>query len=162
MRMLMMGLACIGISSQLVSPSLSATATGSFTSQIVITSTCAVQTTNTLDFGSQGLLTSNVDVTANFDIQCTAGTAYSIGLNAGTTTGGSTTTRKMTNGSDTIDYEMFSDPGRTTNWGNTAGEVVTGTGTGSTETKTIFGRVPPQTTPGQGTYTDSVTITITY
>src|ERR1700704_1427298 len=100
-------------------PGLAATATGTFTSRIVIQAECQVATTNTLDFGTTGVILANVDQTATFQVQCTNTTTYNIGLNAGTTSGGTTTTRKMTSGSATIDYKLFSESTRTTNWGNT-------------------------------------------
>ena len=143
--------------------SLAATATSTFVSRIVIQSECQVVTTNTLDFGTTGALIANVDQSATFQVLCTNTTTYNIGLNAGSTVGGTTTTRKMTSGSATIDYKMFSESGRTTNWGNTVGtDTVAGTGTGSAITYTIYGRVAPQTTPAPNTYTDTVTITVTY
>jgi spore coat protein U-like protein len=143
--------------------SLAATATGTFASRIVIQAECQVVTTNTLDFGTTGVLLTNVDQTATFQVQCTNTTTYNIGLNAGTTSGGTTATRKMTSGSATIDYKLFSDSARTTNWGNAVGtDTVSGTGSGSASTYTIYGRVIAQTTPAPATYTDTVTITVTY
>ena len=140
-----------------------AIATGNFTSQITITATCTVETTNTLDFGSNGLLTANIDVTATFDVLCSNTTPYDIGLNEGTTAGGTTTTRLMDNAGTTVSYQMFSDPGLTTNWGDTVPtDTVAGIGNGSTQTLTIYGRVPPQASVAPATYTDLVTITITY
>jgi spore coat protein U-like protein len=146
-----------------VSASIAATATSTFTAKIVLQSNCLIVTTNTLDFGTVGVITANVDQTATFQVQCTNTTTYNIGLNAGSTSGGTTTTRKMTSGSATIDYKMFSDSPRTTNWGNTVGtDTVADTGTGSAITYTIYGRVAPQSTPAPNTYTDTVTITVTY
>jgi spore coat protein U-like protein len=141
---------------------LAATATGSFTSQIVITAECKVQSTNTLDFGSHGVLDANVDATTTFTVQCTNGTGYNVGLNAGSS-GGSIATRLMANGPASVSYRMYSDAGRTTNWGNTvATDTLAGTGNGSAQTLTIYGRVPIQTTPAAGSYSDTVTITVTY
>ena len=140
-----------------------ATATGNFTSQITITGTCIVETTNTLDFGSNGVLTANINVTATFDVLCANTVPYDVGLNEGTTVGGTTTTRLMVNGVTTVSYQMYSNAGRTTNWGNAVGtDTVAGTGNGSTQTLTIYGRVPPQTSVAPATYTDLVTVTITY
>ncbi len=140
-----------------------ATATDTFLSTITIQASCDVISTNTLDFGTQGILASNVDATANFDVQCTDTTTYNLGLDAGTTAGGTTTTRLMTDGSDTVSYQMFSNAGRTTNWGNVVGtDTVAGTGDGASQTLIVYGRVPIQTTPAPSTYTDTVTVTITY
>jgi spore coat protein U-like protein len=147
----------------LSAPGLAATATGSFTAQITITAECKVQSANTLDFGSHGILDANVDATSTFTVQCTNGTTYNVGLNAGATAGGTTTTRLMANGAATVSYKMYSDAGRTTNWGNTVGtDTVSGSGNGAVQTLTIYGRVPIQTTPAPNSYTDTVTITVTY
>ena len=140
-----------------------ATDTATFQSTITLQADCQILSTNTLDFGTNGILTSNVDATATFNVQCTDTTAYNVGLDAGSTSGGTVTTRKMTSGSDTVDYKMFSDSGRTSNWGETVTvDTVAGIGNGASQTLTIYGRVPAQTTPAPGTYTDTVTITVTY
>ena len=140
-----------------------ATATSTFTATITITATCQVISANTLSFGTQGLLTANIDASSTFVVYCTNGTTYNVGLDDGTTTGGTITTRLLINGATTVQYKMFSNSGRTTNWGNTVGtDTVAGTGTGANQTMTIYGRVLSQTTPAPGTYTDTVTITITY
>ncbi len=145
------------------SSAMALTATGTFTSQIIIAANCTVGSTNTLNFNTQGVLNVNVDAAATFAVTCTNSTTYNVGLNAGTTSGGTTTTRLMANGANTVSYKMYSDSGRTTNWGNTVGtDTVPGTGTGAAQTLTIYGRVPIQTTPAPGTYTDLVTITVTY
>ncbi len=48
-------------------------------------------------------------------------------------------------------------------WGNTIGtDTVAGTGTGSNQSLTVYGRVPVQSTPVGATYTDTVIVTVTY
>lgn len=37
-----------------------------------------------------------------------------------------------------------------------------GTGTGTAQTSTIFGRAPPQSIPAAGTYSDTVIVTATF
>ena len=145
------------------STALAATATGTFNSQIAITSQCLVVTTNTLDFGTAGVIAANIDTTANFDIQCTNGTTYTLSLDAGSGTG-TTTTRTMENGAEDVAYIMTKDAARTLNWGDTGAEIMTGlSGNGSAQTYTVYGRVAAQATPTGGlTYTDLVTITVTY
>jgi hypothetical protein len=46
--------------------------------------------------------------------------------------------------------------------GNTTGHTVGGTGTGSSQALTVYGRVASQTTPSAGSYSDSVVVTVTY
>ncbi len=140
------------------------TTTNTFQAKITIQDDCEITSPTDLDFGTSGLLNANIDQTSTFVVKCTENTSYDIGLNEGTTSGGTTTTRKMTDGNgNTVDYQMFSDSGRTTNWGDTVGtDTVAATGTGADQTYTVYGRVPPQDTPPAGNYTDTVTITVTY
>jgi spore coat protein U-like protein len=140
-----------------------AVATGTFTSTITLQASCQVVSTNSLAFGTQNLLSANVDVQANFTVQCTNSTPYNIGLNAGSTAGGTVATRLMTSGAATVQYRMYSDAARTVNWGNTpATDTVSGTGNGSAQVLTVYGRVPAQATPAAGSYSDTVTVTINY
>jgi len=139
------------------------TATSTFNATLTLQASCQVASNNTLSFGTQGVLSANTDATTTFNVQCTNSTPYNVGLNAGTTSGGSTSTRLLTSGSDTVAYKMFSDSAHTTNWGNTVGtDTVAGTGNGAQQTLTIYGRVPAQTTPAPATYNDTVTVTVTY
>ena len=147
----------------LLAPANATTTTSTFGSTVTITASCQVLSPNTLNFGSNGVLVSNVDTTATFTVQCTNTTTYNVGLNAGTTTGGTTTTRLLNNGGTTNAYKMYSDSGHTTNWGNTVStDTVAGTGNGAQQTLTIYGRIAPQSTPAPATYTDTVTVTVTY
>ncbi len=140
-----------------------ATSTGGFNAQITINDSCNIVATVNLNFGSHGLLNANVDNATAILVTCTTGTTFDIGLNEGTTAGGTTTTRKMTNGSDTIDYQMSQDGAHSTNWGNNVGtDTLASTGTGSIQVFPIFARVPAQTTPAAGVYSDTVTATVTF
>ena len=131
--------------------------------QMTITATCIVNSASTLDFGSQGVLSANVDQTSTIQVTCTNTTPYNIGLNAGTGTGATVATRKMTSGANTVNYTLYSNSGRTTVWGNTVStDTVAGTGNGSTQSYTVYGRVPAQTSPVPGTYADTITVTVTY
>jgi spore coat protein U domain-containing protein, fimbrial subunit CupE1/2/3/6 len=142
---------------------LAATATSTFTVTITLAATCTVASPNTLDFGTQGILSANVDQTTTFTVTCTNTTTYNVGLDAGLGSGATVATRKMTGGAATVNYTLYSNPGRTTIWGNTVGtDTVAGTGNGAAQTLTVYGRVPSQTTPAPATYTDTITVTVTY
>jgi len=140
-----------------------ATTSSTFSVQLAITAQCVINSTATLNFGSNGVINANIDQTANMVIQCTNTTPYKIGLNEGAG-GGTTTTRLMTGGgSDTVQYKLFTDAGHTTNWGNdTAADTKNATGNGAAQTHTIYGRVPIQTTAAPDSYSDTVTVTVTY
>jgi len=143
---------------------IAATVTDTFQSQIVIQADCTIVSTNTLDFGTSGVISANIDATANFSVRCTNTTPYTIGLDVGTTLGGTIAVRKMIgSGTETVDYAMYTDSARTANWDDIGGaNTSAGTGTGADQTLTVYGRVPVQTTPAPDTYTDLVTVTVSY
>jgi spore coat protein U-like protein len=144
------------------SGSRAATATGSFNVTVTIAATCVVTSATNLNFGSQGVLSANVNQTSTITVTCTNTTPYNIGLNQGVN-GSSVTTRQMSSGSALINYSLFSNSGMTTNWGNSVGtNTVAATGNGSAQAFTVYGQIPAQTTPAPGTYTDTITITVTY
>lgn len=63
-----------------------------------------------------------------------------------------------------LPYELYRDAARSLRWGNTLNvDTVGGTGSGSAQQLTIYGRVAPVTgQPPAGTYNDLVQVTITY
>lgn len=140
-----------------------ATATGSFNVTVTIASTCVVTSAANLNFGTQGVLAANIDQTTTVTVTCTNTTPFNIGLDKGLY-GSSVTTRQMQAGAgQLINYSLFSDAGRTVNWGNTVGtDTVASTGTGSAQAFTVYGRIPPQATPAPAVYNDTITVTITY
>nr|WP_217283650.1 spore coat U domain-containing protein [Aquabacterium terrae] len=148
----------------LAGPAPAATTTTTFTVQVTIVASCVIGSASTLNFGgSQGVITTNVDQTSTVQVQCTDTTPYNIGFNAGTGSGATVAVRKMTNAGNTINYSLYSDAGRTTVWGNTVGtDTVAATGNGASQSYTVYGRVPAQTTPAPATYSDTITVTVTY
>ena len=58
---------------------------------------------------------------------------------------------------------MFSNSGRTTNWGNTVGtNTLAETGTGTVQSLTVYGQIPAGEYVAPGAYTDTITATVTY
>jgi|SRR3974390_482326 len=155
-----LGTACLLM---FTSASLALTATGNFTAQITIATSCTVNSASKLDFGSQGLLNANVDQTSTIQVQCTNTTPYNIALDAGLGTGATIANRLMTSGGNVVNYTLYRDSARSLVWGNTPlTDTVSGAGTGATQSYTVYGRVPSQTTPAPGTYNDTITITVNY
>ena len=131
-----------------------------FTATASVVSQCAV-TASTLDFGTVGLLLGNTDINSTLNVQCANGVAYQVGLNNGLNATG--TTRRMTGPGGLISYELYRNNTRTQRWGNTINtDTVIGTGNGNSQSLTVYGRVPSQTTPSAGTYNDTITVTVTY
>ena len=84
-----------------------ATATSTFSVQMTVTSSCVINSTATLNFGSQGVLVANVNGTSALAVQCTSTTPYNIGLDQGQGSGATVAARKMTNGPNTITYTLL-------------------------------------------------------
>jgi spore coat protein U-like protein len=98
-------------------------------------------------------------------VTCTNGAPWSIGADAGGGTSATMTNRRMMSGANFINYSLFTDSGYANVWGSGATGTVqlTGTGTGSAQAYTIYGRVPAgQTTIRAGTYGDTINVTVTY
>jgi spore coat protein U-like protein len=141
-----------------------ATTTATFNVQLIIASECIIQSATDLDFGTDGVIAAAIDASSTLGIQCTSGTAYTVGLNAGTGSGATVAARRMTgSGAPTVTYSLYRDAGRTQVWGTTIGtDTIAGTGNGAVQSLTVYGRVPTQTTPQPDTYTDTITVTVTY
>ena len=122
---------------------------------------CASLAASGLSFGTySGLAVTNSAATVTLN-GCTASFGYSVGLNAGTGMGATTTTRKLTSGANTLNYQMFQDAAATTNWGN-AQNVDTRTGNTGQATSVplnVYARLLSLQYPAPGAYTDTITAT---
>lgn len=139
-----------------------ASAAFSFKVRATVTNNCYINA-DTLAFGANNrVLTSAVRTVGTISVQCTANNPYSIALNGGSVSG-KPAARRMRNAAtgETIGYEISGTLDGPL-WGDgTAGtSVVTGTGSGATQSVKMYGRVPAQRTPTPGNYRDTVTATI--
>ncbi len=117
-----------------------------------------------LDFGqTQGVLATAVNVNTTVNVTCTNTTLYNVGLNAGTGTGSVGTTRYLSGtgaNTATVQFNLFQAAGATV-WGNTQGtDTYGGTGNGTSQPITVYGQVPPQSTPMPDTYKSTITATV--
>ena len=136
------------------STSTSATAT--------VLSSCNVNAT-TVNFGSQGILSSNKDAQGTLTVQCSSTLPYTVSLDGGSSSATDPTLRKMTFSGSNVTYGLYQDAARSLPWGNTVGvNTTSGTGTGLSQAQTDYGRVAAQTTPKPGTYSDSIVVTVGY
>lgn len=126
-----------------------------------------VASIGTLNFGDMYKVTLVRDAATtagagNIELRCTPGTTAKITMNAGLY-GGSVNTRKMrlTTGTATLNYQLYTSSTRLTVWDDTVGVSVT-FNSDTTQSIPIYGRVPVQTTPTSGIYTDQITLTVSY
>lgn len=123
---------------------------------------CFIGTATDLDFGNVSILDDSRDQTSTIQLQCPIGTVWRVGLNEGSHASGGV--RRMAGpGGEHVRYELYRDSARNQRWGNAVGtDTSDGTGTGGTQSLTVYGRVPAQETPAAGTYSDTVTVTLTF
>lgn len=140
-----------------------ATATTTFVVTATVLQACIV-TASPLVFGNYDPTAATAtDAQTSVLVTCTNGTAYNVGLNQGGGSGATVATRKMTSAGNTMNYTLYRDGSRTTLWGNTVGtDTLSGTGTGLPVTHNVYGRIPAQQAVQQGSYSDTITVTVTY
>lgn len=106
--------------------------------------------------------TTAVSSTVTVTVTCSAGNVFRVGLNAGIGSGGSTTTRKMSNGSNLMSYQLFQNSAHTINWGNNPPtDTINGTGNDQPQVFTAYAMVPAGQFVVPGNYTDAITANIT-
>lgn len=143
------------------------TANASFQVGATILVACQV-TGSTLSFGGNLdplQVTGPVDAATNLSVTCTNTTPYNVALSAGTNAGGPGAfgARTMKSGTNSLPYQLYLDAGRTQVWGDgNASGTYSGTGSGSAQLLTVYGRLPSLAGVAPGNYNDTVTVTITY
>ena len=143
-----------------------ATSTTTFSVSGTVVPTCSVSAT-ALNFGAAipNPINSNVDGQSTVTATCSTGAPYTIAMNLGTGAGATFPGgRRMTSGASTLGYNLYTDPSRTTVWGDgTASSAVSsGAGNGVAQPIAVYGRIPSGQTVATGTYTDTITVTITF
>lgn len=141
---------------------LTATARTNFEASATVSTNCSVNA-NDLNFGALGVLNTAVYANTTVSPVCTNGTPYTIGLNGGLSSATDPTQRKMSKASEFILYGLYRDAARTLPFGDTAGvNTVSGTGSGLTQSVPVYGRIPPQSTPSSGLYSDTIVVSLTF
>lgn len=135
---------------------------------------CAI-TSPALNFGSYDpLAASNHDSTAVVNVSCTRTVTPSETVNYTLTSsigsGLTYATRRMLNGAEILNYNVYRNAARTQVWGNGTGGSFSITGSfilnNSNPTRnrnhTIYGRIPPLQDATAGSYSDTLVVTLTF
>ncbi|MGG7054412.1 Csu type fimbrial protein [Nitrosomonas sp. ANs5] len=141
----------------------SETATTTFSVSATVDTSCLVEATP-LAFGNYDpTAASDLDGANTVTVTCTTGTPYTIGLNAGIGDGATVSVRKMTSGSNTLEYTLYQDASRTTLWGNTIGTDTLGaTAVAAPTVHNVYGRVFSGQPAPAGAYADTITVTLDF
>jgi spore coat protein U-like protein len=155
----------VAASTVIFAPHVAEALTSQTTFQVTanVVAACSVSA-STLGFGAYDPAAGSPnDSGTALQVTCTTGAAYTIGLNAGTGTGATVAARKMTLSSNTLDYSLYQDSGRTTVWGNTPGtDTVASTGNGAQQSFGVYGRISAAQNVPAGSYSDTITVTVTF
>lgn len=123
---------------------------------------CYVSTT-AVNFGAHTQLLAAVPASGAIAPQCSNTLPYTISLGGGLSGATDPTQRKMAQGAKQVTYGLYRDNGFLQPWGSTIGvNTYAGTGTGFSQSVTVFGRLPIQPIPATGLFSDSVVVTVTY
>jgi spore coat protein U-like protein len=130
--------------------------------------TCTVSASGVAFGNYNPLANANSDSTGSVSVTCTgsATATYTIAASAGT---GTYLARKLVSGSQLLSYNVYIDNTRTTIWGDGSSGTslisgnITATSGGTTQPSTVYGRIPSgQQTASVGSYSDILTVTVTY
>jgi spore coat protein U-like protein len=120
--------------------------------------------TAVLDFGTATLLQSAIDADTGssgadaLEVLCNPGVAYTLTFDAGQNASViADRAMKREGGTELVSYQLYSDAGRAS-----VLNTISGTGTGTSQAVTVYGRVPAQTAPPPGNYRDVVIITVAF
>jgi spore coat protein U-like protein len=163
MRRLVAGTAVAGILGTLAVSHLTvqaATLDATLNVSANVAAKCTFSAPNTLAFGTYDPVTdhatADLDASANLRVACTKG-APSVWI------GFETTGREMSNGTETLTYELYTDSGRNDVWGDTSGTGYSYTAASKAETNVpVYGRVAGGQDVSVGNYTDTITATINF
>jgi spore coat protein U-like protein len=143
-----------------------ATATANLGVSATVTNNCTISTAP-LAFGSYDPVvahaSANLDGSGTVSVACTKGATSTIGLGLGSNASGST--RRMNDGSTNyLTYELYSDSGRTTVWGNAGGSLYNPGAAPSKVARdfTVYGRVASNQDVPAGSYNDTVVATVNF
>lgn len=145
---------------------IAATATDQFDVSITIENSCTVLVGD-LVFPTSNTLATAVDGSTTGAVTCTGIGSYTVAFDNGGGASATSGSRKMTGATSTIDYLLARDSARTELLGADSGTFTIGgtsTGGGTADASfTIYGRVLANQDPKPtGTYTDTVTATVTF
>lgn len=130
---------------------------------------CSANTTDISLGNYDPLSVSNVDGSGSVTVTCTLTVAlpgsFDIRLNTGSS--GSFTARTLRNGGSSLNYNLYTDSGRTSIWGDGSGGSAIVTQSFSSllfvqRTNTIYARIPGGQNVPAGTYSDTIIVTVVY
>jgi spore coat protein U-like protein len=147
------------------------TTTTTFAVTATVLSTCSA-TAAALPFGSYTPGAGALTASSTISVKCTKSTPYTVALNVGTGTGAAFSTGRLMTvaaGTNTLQYNLYTTNAYGTVFGDGTGSTTTiggiGAGVATANSTTVFGQlldnaVNQAAVPGS--YTDTITVTVSY
>ena len=144
-------------------------ATVKVNSSTTVVKKCTTLTGGTISFDAYvpDSTTDNTKSTT-ISVKCTLATPVNISMNAGKNSS-DTSVRKLlldggstSNAGESLQYSLYSDSSHTTVWDSVTGVDFNGLGLKSTKTLTVYGKIPAAQDVKTGSFSDEVTVTLTY
>jgi spore coat protein U-like protein len=162
--------AIIAGSMGLSATSYAGTATGTMAVSTSVLMSCTISAGSMAFASYDPTATVDNDATATITSTCTSGGAAIIKMSQGSRAQGSSSDaaplRAMFNGSEgtpqELGYQLYSDSAGGTVWGNTDATGKSITADGTEQTFTVYGRIPKEQTVTEGSFTDSIAVTLSY
>jgi len=154
-------LALAAISSQ----AFAGSATANIQATATLNSACVVSATNVAFGAITPAATGNTTATGTITSTCSKSVPYTLTINAGSgTIAARTMVGAATGNTDKLAYNLYADAGATLVWGDATGSSVKvmGTGSGTAQTSTVYGSLSNNQYLKPDTYTDNLTVTMTY
>lgn len=149
-----------------------ATTGGSFQVTASVANSCVVTSATNIAFGAYDPAAANnttaLDGLGAVTVRCTRGSNAAIALDQGLSATGTSScgapARQMSDGgSNRLRYDIYSDSGRTSAWGCAAtNDVDQAFSSLAPVAFTTYGRIPAGQDVPAGSYTDTVTVTVTF
>jgi spore coat protein U-like protein len=146
-------------------------ATATFNVTITILKQCTVTAPSTISLGSIGatdLITTTTNGTQTFTVTCSKTTPYTVGFASTNDLAAGSTTHQMKGtaaNTDVVKYNLFDVTSGASNTAalSASSSVISDTGTGAVQTKSLKAQVVSYTAPvTPDVYTDTVTMSVTY
>ena len=126
---------------------------------ILVQAGCALNAVG-LNFGAYDIFdTQDTSITTHIGVTCDTDTSFEISLSAGT---GTFAGRTLLSGANILSYNLYIDPAHLTIWGDGSPGTATVSGSGTSRNFTVYGRIPARQNAFVGSYSDTITVTITF
>jgi len=134
---------------------MAATDTSSLGASASVAASCSVSSVTALDFGTYDptSASNDDDGVGDLSFSCTKGTAWDVYI---------TGARTMTDGTDTLNFEVYSEAGRSTVFPSASGTNNGTAADNNTITQNLYGRIAASQDVQVGSYSGSVTVTVEY